>query len=40
MAATGDGDPFAVHTATADFLRALANETRQKVMQQFAGGTE
>ncbi|MFC8273980.1 ArsR/SmtB family transcription factor [Streptomyces sp. NPDC057271] len=26
--------------ATADFLRALAGETRQKVMQQFTGGVE
>ncbi|MEU9671604.1 metalloregulator ArsR/SmtB family transcription factor [Streptomyces bobili] len=27
-------------TATADFLKALASGTRQKMMQQFAGGTE
>ncbi|MFB7936805.1 ArsR/SmtB family transcription factor [Streptomyces sp. NPDC056049] len=27
-------------TATADFLKALASETRQKVMQQFTGGVE
>ncbi|MET9956254.1 metalloregulator ArsR/SmtB family transcription factor [Streptomyces sp. NPDC006339] len=26
--------------ATADFLKALASETRQKVMQQFTGGIE
>lgn len=26
--------------ATADFLRALASETRQRVMFQFAGGAE
>ncbi len=26
--------------ATADFLKALASETRQKVLQQFAGGIE
>ncbi|MFF4673969.1 ArsR/SmtB family transcription factor [Streptomyces sp. NPDC001279] len=30
----------AVDPATADFLRALASETRQKVMQQFTGGIE
>ncbi|TXS25803.1 ArsR family transcriptional regulator [Streptomyces sp. gb1(2016)] len=26
--------------ATADFLKALASETRQKVLQQFTGGIE
>lgn len=30
----------AVDPATADFLKALASETRQKVLQQFAGGIE
>ncbi|MFE4801534.1 ArsR/SmtB family transcription factor [Streptomyces sp. NPDC056708] len=30
----------AVDPATADFLKALASETRQKVMQQFTGGIE
>ncbi|MFM9709152.1 ArsR/SmtB family transcription factor [Streptomyces galilaeus] len=40
MTATGGGDGFAVDTATADFLKALASGTRQKMMQQFAGGTE
>ncbi|WP_326756690.1 metalloregulator ArsR/SmtB family transcription factor [Streptomyces hirsutus] len=30
----------AVDPATADFLKALASETRQPVMQQFAGGGE
>ncbi len=30
----------AVDQATADFLKALASETRQLVMQQFAGGRE
>ncbi|WP_411088081.1 ArsR/SmtB family transcription factor [Streptomyces sp. 061-3] len=34
------GGEFAVDAATADFLKALASETRQKVMQQFAGGAE
>ncbi len=29
-----------VDPATADFLKALASETRQKVLQQFAGGIE
>ncbi|KUL53221.1 ArsR/SmtB family transcription factor [Streptomyces sp. NRRL S-1521] len=29
-----------VDPATADFLKALASETRQLVMQQFAGGRE
>jgi DNA-binding transcriptional ArsR family regulator len=29
-----------VDPATADFLKALASETRQKVMQQFTGGIE
>ncbi|GAB2767711.1 ArsR/SmtB family transcription factor [Streptomyces bullii] len=40
MVNAADGDGFAVDTATADFLKALASETRQKVMQQFAGGIE
>lgn len=40
MTATGGDDGFAVDTATADFLKALASGTRQKMMQQFAGGTE
>ncbi|MFD5068554.1 ArsR/SmtB family transcription factor [Streptomyces sp. NPDC058369] len=30
----------AVDPATADFLKALASETRQKVMLQFTGGME
>ncbi|WP_371602212.1 metalloregulator ArsR/SmtB family transcription factor [Streptomyces sp. NBC_01220] len=30
----------AVDPATADFLKALASETRQKVLQQFTGGIE
>lgn len=30
----------AVDPATADFLKALASETRQKVMLQFTGGIE
>ncbi|MEU3218786.1 metalloregulator ArsR/SmtB family transcription factor [Streptomyces sp. NPDC006971] len=30
----------AVDPATADFLKALVSETRQKVMQQFTGGIE
>ncbi|GAA2329994.1 metalloregulator ArsR/SmtB family transcription factor [Streptomyces kunmingensis] len=30
----------AVDTATADFLKALASETRQRVMLQFAGNVE
>ena len=34
------GEGFAVDAATADFLKALASETRQKVMRQFAGGVE
>lgn len=29
-----------VDSATADFLKALAGETRRKVMQQFTGGIE
>ncbi|MFE9726880.1 ArsR/SmtB family transcription factor [Streptomyces sp. NPDC005794] len=29
-----------VDPATADFLKALASETRQRVLQQFAGGIE
>lgn len=29
-----------VDAATADFLKALASQTRQKVMRQFAGGVE
>jgi DNA-binding transcriptional ArsR family regulator len=39
VTATGDTER-AVDTATADFLKALASETRQKVMMQFAGGAE
>ncbi|WP_238695952.1 MULTISPECIES: metalloregulator ArsR/SmtB family transcription factor [unclassified Streptomyces] len=39
MSAAGGGG-FAVDAATADFLKALASETRQQVMQQFAGGVE
>ncbi|WP_327248383.1 ArsR/SmtB family transcription factor [Streptomyces sp. NBC_01320] len=35
----GSAQP-AVDPATADFLKALASETRQKVMQQFTGGIE
>ncbi|MFC8124802.1 ArsR/SmtB family transcription factor [Streptomyces sp. NPDC057302] len=31
---------FAVDAATADFLKALASETRQRVIQQFTGGIE
>lgn len=34
------GVDFAVDVATADFLKALASETRQKMMGQFAGGAE
>ncbi|MEU9472172.1 metalloregulator ArsR/SmtB family transcription factor [Streptomyces avermitilis] len=34
------GERFAVDVATADFLKALASETRQAVMSQFAGGVE
>lgn len=33
-------EAVAVDAATADFLKALASETRQKVMQQFTGGVE
>ncbi|MFE7268235.1 ArsR/SmtB family transcription factor [Streptomyces sp. NPDC057592] len=35
-----DSEQSAVDPATADFLKALASETRQKVMQQFTGGIE
>jgi DNA-binding transcriptional ArsR family regulator len=36
----GGSEQFPVDPATADFLKALASQTRQKVMQQFAGGAE
>ncbi|MEU0591973.1 ArsR/SmtB family transcription factor [Streptomyces ardesiacus] len=39
-AAADDGAGGGVDPATADFLKALASETRQLVMQQFAGGRE
>ncbi|MGW9119288.1 ArsR/SmtB family transcription factor [Streptomyces sp. NPDC055663] len=39
MAESGSEQPV-VDPATADFLKALASETRQKVMQQFTGGIE
>lgn len=35
-----DIEMSAVDPATADFLKALASETRQKVLQQFTGGIE
>ncbi|WP_308114806.1 metalloregulator ArsR/SmtB family transcription factor [Streptomyces sp. ISL-12] len=38
MAGGGAGED--VDPATADFLKALASETRQLVMRQFAGGRE
>ncbi|MEV5551648.1 metalloregulator ArsR/SmtB family transcription factor [Streptomyces sp. NPDC052309] len=38
--AASDGAGKGVDPATADFLKALASETRQLVMQQFAGGRE
>jgi tellurite resistance protein TerB len=38
--ATGSDAGTAVDRATADFLKALASETRQLVMRQFAGGRE
>ncbi|MFD5193191.1 ArsR/SmtB family transcription factor [Streptomyces sp. NPDC058357] len=34
------GENSVVDPATADFLKALASETRQKVMLQFTGGIE
>jgi tellurite resistance protein TerB len=37
---SGSGAEFAVDAATADFLKALASETRQKMLGQFAGGAE
>lgn len=37
---TGVEQGFAVDAATGDFLKALASETRQKVLQQFADGIE
>ncbi|MFC8392912.1 ArsR/SmtB family transcription factor [Streptomyces sp. NPDC057238] len=36
----GGGAGEGVDPATADFLKALASETRQLVMQQFAGSRE
>ncbi|MEU0002315.1 metalloregulator ArsR/SmtB family transcription factor [Streptomyces microflavus] len=38
--AKDSGEAAALDQATADFLRALASETRQRVMFQFAGGVE
>lgn len=35
-----DIETSAMDPATADFLKALASETRQKVLQQFTGGIE
>ncbi|MGN9796289.1 ArsR/SmtB family transcription factor [Streptomyces sp. OZ13] len=40
METATESDAAAVDQATADFLKALASETRQRVMQQFAGGRE
>ncbi|MEW9514793.1 ArsR/SmtB family transcription factor [Streptomyces bacillaris] len=34
------GEGAVLDPATADFLKALASETRQRVMFQFAGGAE
>lgn len=39
MAANGEAGE-GVDPATADFLKALASETRRQVMRQFAGGRE
>jgi len=36
----GSDEVMAVDQATADFLKALASETRQSVMRQFTGGRE
>lgn len=38
--AAGDDAEEGVDQATADFLKALASETRQRVMWQFSGGRE
>lgn len=40
MVTDNNGATAVLDPATADFLRALASETRQRVMFQFTGGVE